>query len=174
MIILIVSCTGCVGQISQKNKEQLKNEETSKVKIKKVDSTLLVNNSTQKDTIIYNKYKKGKKDGLWRELDGNNQLISEGYYRNGEENGLMKWYHEKGHLAGEGQMKDGLRDGVWKVYAVEDGKLGAEVIFKEGKEIGIKRIYHENEQLKQENNWNDNKIISKKCWDENGKEIECK
>ncbi len=147
--ILILNGFGCGEQNSPKGAEQSETE------------------------AAYNKYENGKKDGLWREYENNNRLISEGYFKNGKANGLMKWYHEKGHLAGEGLMKDGLRDGIWKVYGIEDGKLVAEVIFKDDKEIGIKSSYHTNGQLKQENTWKEYQLIAKKCWDENGTEIEC-
>ena len=85
----------------------------------------------------------------------------------------MKWYHAKGHLAGEGPMKEDKRHGLWKVYGVEDGNLYAEVYFKKGKQLGILKTYHENGQMSRENSWKNNKVVSEKCWDENGNEIDC-
>lgn len=119
-------CVGCVEQTNSNKKEQpklnpsIKTVENSKPKTEVVHSNLSIEN----DSINYNKYKNGKKDGLWRE------------------------FHE-------------------------NGKLGAEVYFKDGEEVGIKRLYYENGQVERENNWKENKIIPEKCWDINGKEIDC-
>ena len=35
------------------------------------------------------------------------------------------------------------------------------------------KVFYENGQLEYEGNYKDGELISEKCWDENGKEIEC-
>ena len=91
-------------------------------------------------------FKAEKKEGLHKEWQSNGVLILEGYYENGIANGIMKWYHDKGFLAGVGLMKNGERHGVWKVYAIEDGKLAAEVKFKEGKQQEVLKTYDSTDQ----------------------------
>ncbi|MFZ1749465.1 MAG: hypothetical protein WAU01_04715, partial [Saprospiraceae bacterium] len=104
---LIISCTGCAGQINSKKNSEMKSNESEKIgetfesQIKTDDSNSLVDNSIYTDNTVYNQYKNGKKDGLWKEFDKNSQLISEGNYMNGKANGLMKWYYE-GNLVATG------------------------------------------------------------------------
>ena len=45
---------------------------------------------------------------------------------------------------------------------------------KDGKKDGLFRDWYKNGQLKYEKNYKDGKAISKKCWDEEGKEKTCK
>lgn len=157
----------------------------------------IIDTIQQSDHLIINTYKNGLKDGLWREYYNNGQLKSEGSYSNGYKEGLhkewfengilslegyyennlangeMKWYHEKGHLAATEQMKNNIRTGLWKIYDIEDGKIGAEGEFENGKEIGVWKSFHENGKVSRENIWENRQVISSKCWDENGTEIEC-
>ena len=67
------------------------------------------------------------------------------YYRNGKTK-------EEGHLKYMMESRDTWRwnqEGEWK-------------------------FYYENGELKKEGNYKNDKLISKKCWDEDGNEIECK
>ena len=59
-----------------------------------------------------------------------------------------KEYWENGKLRVEGNVSDDKKEGLWKWYH-KNGRYD-EVTFKEGK------------------------LISEKCWDENGNEIDCK
>ena len=58
-------------------------------------------------------------------------------------------------------------------FIVFDGKLEEEGNWKDGKRDGLLKIYYENEQLSKVLNWEEDKLISKKCWDEDGNETEC-
>ncbi len=193
-VILLLNCMACGGQVDLKENIQTKSDMAI---IEISDTNLIVNNSPQKDSIIFNQYLKGKKDGLWkeyyatgqlkcegsyivgkkegihREWAENGQLDLEGNYKDGLEQGLMKWFYD-GHIAGEGLMKDGKRDGVWKVYSLGNGKLAMESNFKNGNPDGqILKLYHDNGQLSQDNFWLNDKVISTVCWDENGNKIKC-
>ena len=120
-------------------------------------------------------YESDLKEGLHKKWEENGTLALEGFYTRGKANGLMKWFHEKGHLAGEGNMKDNVRVGRWKICDVEDNGFCIDAFFKEGKRDGIWKINHENarDKLWKEQIWEADKIVSEKCWDEKGKEIEC-
>ena len=78
----------------------------------------------------------------------NGQLIDEDNYKDGKRDGLCKSWYKNGQLKDDGNYKDGKREGLWKSY-------------------------YENGQLKDEGNFKDGELISQKCWDEKGKEIEC-
>ncbi len=94
-------------------------------------------------------YKNGKKDELWREWYRNGQLKWAGTYKDEKENGLWRGWYENGNKRGEWNWKNGEWD-------------------------GLQRHWHENGQLWFEINSKNGEEISKKCWDENGNEKECK
>jgi len=151
------------------------------------------------DSTMLNQYKDDKKDGLWRTFYQNGQIKSEGkyavgqkeglhkkwqedgilslegFYSNGKANGLMKWFHEKGHLAGVGNMIDGIREGEWTICDVEENGNCIEAFFEKGKREGAWKIYHEDstDKVWKEQTFKEDKMVAKKCWDENGKEIVC-
>ena len=193
-IFTLLSCIGCKGQLSQEKNTQTKENATSAVEDTLKHTTEVV------DTVKFNQYKDDKKDGLWKKFHKNGQLkeegnykaglkeglhrewgeggirILEGIYTKGKANGLMKWYHERGHLAGEGNMQDDIRVGKWKICDVEENGFCIEAYFKNGKRDGIWKINHEHarDKLWKEQTWKDDRIVSEKCWDEKGEEIECK
>jgi hypothetical protein len=69
--------------------------------------------------------------------------------------------------------KNGKRDGPSLCWWVT-GKLQSDGDYKNGERDGICKWYYKNGQLGTETNYNEGKIISSKCWDEDGNEIECK
>lgn len=186
-MLALLNCIGCSGQANQKENTQTK-------------PTAQTESTEQGDSTILNQYKDSKKDGLWREHYQNGQLKSEGsytadlkeglhrewgdngvlllegFYAKGKANGLMKWFHERGHLAGEGNMIDDIRVGPWKICDIQENGFCIEAYFKNGKRDGIWKIPHENarDKLWKEQTFKEDKMVSEKCWDENGKEIECK
>jgi hypothetical protein len=170
-LALIISCVGCEGQISSKKSVELHSNKAMKTELVDLDS--LADNPIQKDSSVYNQYKNGEKDGLWKEFDENNQLITEGYYVNGKANGLMKWYWG-GNLVASGNMKDDKRHGLWKICDYQIPSNCIEASFNEDKKVGTWRILHDNGKLAKEQYWNDGKMVTEKCWDENGIEIKCK
>lgn len=120
-------------------------------------------------------YKNGMKEGLHKEWSEDGTLTLEGFYQNGKANGLMKWYHEKGHLAGEGKMEDDKRIGPLKICDIQENGFCIDAHFKNGKRDGTWKIYHENERDKvwKEQEFKEDKMVSEKCWDENGNTINC-
>ena len=91
--------------------------------------------------------------------------------------GQTNWNKEKSDLNGSrigeymGTVKKGLPHGQGQLCYSHGGKyIGS---WKDGKRDGLLKIYYENEQLSKVLNWEEDKLISKKCWDENGNKIEC-
>ena len=189
-LLVLLNIVGCSGQVNQKENKQTK----SSVPI------VIKNTLENRDSINLNQYTDDKKEGLWREYHKNGQLKSEGnyvaglkdglhkewenngvlllegYYTKGKANGLMKWFHERGHLAGEGNMIDGIRVGMWKICDIQENGFCIDAYFKDGKRDGKWKIYHEHakDKLWKEQTFKNDKMVSEKCWDENGKNIDCK
>jgi len=185
-LILILNCFGCNGQINKK-------ETTSKMS----EVEEITKNISSKDSLKYNQYQNEKKQGIWREYYENGKLKSEsnfvkgkkeglckewwktgnlwteGMYKNDKANGLMKWHNQEGILVAEGNMTDNKRDGRWKICDFQIISNCIEANFKNEKKVGIWKILHDNGELSKEQNWNDGKMISEKCWDESGNKIEC-
>jgi antitoxin component YwqK of YwqJK toxin-antitoxin module len=94
-------------------------------------------------------WKDGEKDGLetqWYRRNGKKE--SEITWKNGERDGLATWWYENGQKMGEQTLKNGERDG----FATK---------------------WYENGQKKEEGTYKNGKLISSKCWDEDGDEKEC-
>ena len=104
------------------------------------------------------------KDGL---------LSSSRTYKNGKKDELWRGWYENGQLESEWNYKDGEWDGLWRGW-YENGNKRGEWNWKDGKWDGLQRHWHENGQLWFEINSKNGEEISKKCWDENGNEKECK
>tara|TARA_B110000879_G_C11078218_1_gene473649 strand:- start:140 stop:1195 length:1056 start_codon:yes stop_codon:yes gene_type:complete len=85
----------------------------------------------------------------------------------------IKSYSENGSLVKEGTFEyfSMKRLGFHKHYH-ENGQLKYEGEFIENKQEGLWKLYHENGQLHRENTFKDDEIVSRKCWDESGNEIE--
>ena len=99
--------------------------------------------------------------------------MEEGNFIDGKQEGLCKGYYENGQLKLERYYKNGKKEGLEKNYD-ENGQLKLEIYYLDDKSYNMMRLYYDNGQVKEERNWKGIKLISKKCWDEKGKEIECK
>ena len=143
-----------------------------------------------------NNYKDGKKYGLqksyydngtldlfernitlgvcvYKKYYQNGQLLQEGETKDDVEVGDFKLWYENGQLCQIGSFKDGKEDGEWKYY-YENGNLELKGHFKNGfPNGGENKTWYECGQLKSEEVWENGVVISQKCWDEDGKEIEC-
>ncbi len=119
-------------------------------------------------------YKDGKPTGLHKRWYKDGQLKVEVNVRDGKLDGLYtKWYWN-GQLENKGNYKDGEKDGLHK-YWYESGNRDMEVNYKDGKLDGLyRKWYLWNGQLESEENYKEGELISKKCWDQNGNQIECK
>lgn len=71
-----------------------------------------------------------------------------------------------------GRYVNGKLDGLYRRWH-KNGQLQYEENYKNGKRDGLARSWHENGRLQYEWNYKEDIPISKKCFDENGKEIEC-
>ncbi|MEM9822472.1 MAG: hypothetical protein AAF985_15425 [Bacteroidota bacterium] len=121
---------------------------------------------------IFNQYKNGQKEGLWKEYDENNQLIAEGQYQNGKANGWMKWYYQ-GELVASGNMREDKRDGLWTICDVHKPSNCIEARFDLGKKVGIWKVLYDSGKVWKEQNWMNGKMVAQKCWDEKGGSITC-
>jgi antitoxin component YwqK of YwqJK toxin-antitoxin module len=95
-----------------------------------------------------------------------------------------KWY-SGGNLEDEVNYNKGYKDGCHKYY-YENGQLSAEEYYKGGGKFnldffgecygsyynGTSKYWDENGQLFREHNYKDNQLISGRCWDETGIEID--
>ena len=144
-------------------------------------------------------FKDGIPDGLFTSWYENGQKESEGTFKDGKEDGLHITWFENGFKESEYTYKNGVKveGSTWYVEQwyengkkfieyreVEtgnrtsfsyhpNGQKEGETTFKDGKEDGLHTEWHENGQKAYEGTFKDGENISKKCWDEDGNEIEC-
>ena len=81
-------------------------------------------------------------------------------------------FYENGEKKLDGNYRKGLMNGKWTDW-YENGQKSSEGTFKDGKQDGLHTEWHENGQKAYEGTFKDGENISKKCWDEDGNEIEC-
>ena len=116
--------------------------------------------------------KDGKPDGeanIWYE---NGQIQSSASFKDGiPDGGGITWY-ENGQMEEEANYKDGEVNGLQRQW-YENGQLESEVNFKDGKRVGLLRMWHKGGKIVFERNYKDGEIISEKCYDMDGNEIEC-
>jgi antitoxin component YwqK of YwqJK toxin-antitoxin module len=77
-----------------------------------------------------------------------------------------------GQKSYEGTYKDGERVGKWTLW-YKNGEKQGEENYKDGKADGLVTWWHENGQKKLEWTYKDGSLISSKCWDVVGYEIDC-
>ena len=110
-----------------------------------IDTVETINKYGWKEMKIY---KNGRVEGIWKKWDENGQLRFESDVTYGEKKGWENWFYKNGQIWLEGFYMGEQKDGIWKMY-FENGQLDVEI------------------------HYNNGKIISRKCWDEDGKEIKC-
>jgi antitoxin component YwqK of YwqJK toxin-antitoxin module len=124
------------------------------------------------------KYVGGKEvnpiSGRVYEKFGIGSIYHEFSYDNGERNGLMKRFYKDRpkRRPTEFNYKYGMLHGSNK-YWFENGNVDIQEEYYFGQLDGLSQRWHENGQLKQESKYNRGILVSKKCWDESGKIIEC-
>lgn len=116
--------------------------------------------------------KDGKPNGLSKSWYSNGNKKNFGNYKDGKRCGLAKLWYKNGQLGLISNWKDGTPDGLYIGWH-ENGQLDREGNFKDGKLDGLCKKWYENSQLTWEKIYIDGEIISQKCWDEEGNEIEC-
>ena len=65
-----------------------------------------------------------------------------------------------------------LYSGPYVLYH-KNGQKELKVMIKDGKEDGLKTYWYENGQKEYEYTYKDGEVISSKCWDWNGNEMDC-
>jgi len=117
-------------------------------------------------------YKDGNLYGLFRMWYKNGQLIKEVNNKNGSPDGLYRGWYENGQLKFECDYKNGL----YKKWH-ENGQLKSQVNLNSGLDPschegtprdGLQRAWYKDGQLQHELIYKDDKLISKKEWDEEG------
>ncbi len=81
-------------------------------------------------------------------------------------------YYPNGKRKSEGTLKDGLPDGLFTEW-YENGQKRYEGTWKDGKLNGLVTRWYNNRQKEREGTFKDGEVISSKCWDWNGNEIDC-
>ena len=141
-------------------------------------------------------WKDGKEDGLWKRWYENGKKELEENYKNGKEDGLFIYWYENGQKEEETTWKDGKLDGLstnWyengqnkfkgtfkdhkldglQTIWYENGQKESEVNYKDGKHNGLGTWWLDSGHKEKERNFKDGKLISEKCWEKDGNEIEC-
>jgi antitoxin component YwqK of YwqJK toxin-antitoxin module len=122
----------------------------------------------------------GRKEGLWKSYYENGQVMTDVNYKKGKIDGNSKSYNsENGQVMSDWNLKDGELCGVSKQY-YKNGQLEEEGTFKTTKmrghnlsqKDGLWKSYFENGQLKKEQTFDMSFLISEKCFNEDGNEIE--
>ena len=91
---------------------------------------------------------------------------------NGDLEGLWKGYYENGELKYEEHYKGRLLDGHLKAYH-ENGQLERDATFALGIPMGNIKEWHDNGQLAGVFKYKGTTLIKAKCWNEDGRKIEC-
>ena len=131
-----------------------------------------MNNLIKKGERFYSKISNKPYSGKVFSLDEHGEIIVEGKYRNGKKDGKWTTRWGNGQKWEEGSYKDSKKYGKWTTWR-ENGQKQEEGTYKDGKKHGKWTTWYENGQKNFERSYKDGKLISLKCWDENGNEMEC-
>lgn len=89
--------------------------------------------------MIQGTYRRGEKDGLWKECLQDGSTTREGMYQNGIKEGLWTiFYPSSGKKHFEGMYRNGKKDGEWIEYG-GDGSILVRIIYENGKVV--KKIF---------------------------------
>ena len=113
-------------------------------------------------------YKDKKLNGLYTTYYKNGQKKSEVIYESGERNGPHTSWHENGRKSLEGVFKDGKPEGATKNYH-KNGRISH---LASGSPNGTNTVWHENGQKQSVSVYKKGKLVSRKVWNEKGKQIE--
>ena len=81
-------------------------------------------------------------------------------------------FYDSGKKSEDGRYRNGLKNGKW-TYWFKNGQKWKEGTYKDGKEDGLWIWWNVNGQKWREETYKDGELISEKCWDEDGNEMEC-
>ena len=86
--------------------------------------------------------------------------------------GVAVEYYDNGQKKYELTYKYGERDGKSTAW-YDNGQKWTEGTYKDGKPDGLWTRWYDNGQKENEPTWKDGEVISIKCWDKDGNEIDC-
>lgn len=118
------------------------------------------------------KFKNGRINGLHEMYFKSGQIEFESNFKNRQLHGTERVWYENGQIKVESNWENDQYHGIRKEW-YKNGQLKLEENYKDGKEEGLWKLYYENGQLYVEGNYKDGGLISEKCWDWFGKEIDC-
>ena len=94
-------------------------------------------------------------------------------YKNGIKDGPRRVWYANGQLNQDEMNKDGQQMGLQREW-YENGQLRFKYkVNEKGIEDGPMVEWYENGQIKNKGNYKNGELLSKKCFDEDGKEIDC-
>ena len=94
-------------------------------------------------------YKKGEKEGTWKEYYINGELQEVAKYENGKLEGEYKSYYRNKKLESEGEFEEGNKEGK-SIYYYENGEKKAEGKYKENEKVKKWKYYNPNGKLNKE------------------------
>ncbi|MDC0202010.1 hypothetical protein OAJ56_02080 [Flavobacteriales bacterium] len=162
-LLLLLLCVPLMFSCGENEKnDNTENTEKNWWDIERVEADKL----DEIDEIVY--YKEEPFNGISFKEYENGKLEKEINYRDGRRDGLLRFWHENGNLHSEINYQAGkiiIQRLYWK-----DGRLHSYITYNDNIMHGRHYI---NNGKRTEVIWEDLKIVSKKCWDESGNEIDC-
>ncbi len=111
----------------------------------------------------------GKRNGAYRQLDYNGQVLTEGNYKNDKEEGVFRFYNYLGELEKTETYEDGQLNGTSSYFGV-NGKLTSQLVYKQGQPFNGTRIIKEGyTQNSSRETFKDGQIVIRISYDKNGK-----
>jgi len=196
-LLLILLCVPLIFSCGEENNETEKTNTENKKEVQIIDGIAYYENKIFKSSVEVIYYKEGAlfTQVIWGDgKPGRLGVSREGIYNNKKFTGKEVQYDEDGKLFKEITFKDGKKDGLYRRWKggsyfqeyYKDGELDGLserwiIKYEDGFEDGEQNrrkdgtwSYHkENGQLQFEKNYIEGKLISSKCWDEVGNEIDC-
>ena len=126
----------------------------------------------QRDLVYYTKDTNKPYSGPVFSLYDDGKKKVELTLKDGKVDGLLTGWYENGQKRGEMTYKDGKEDGLHTEW-YKNGQKWYEKTYKDGEWDGLFTEWYENGQKREERTYKDGELISSKCWDEAGNEIEC-
>jgi len=126
----------------------------------------------QRDGVFYTKDTNEPYSGPVFSLYDDGKKKVELTLKDGKVDGLLTGWYENGQKRGEMTYKDGKEDGLHTEW-YKNGQKWYEKTYKDGEWDGLFTEWYENGQKREERTYKDGELISSKCWDEAGNEIEC-
>lgn len=112
----------------------------------------------------------GKAEGTSKAYYENGRLEAITEFTDGLQNGVSESFYENGICRDKAFYRAGKADGRFLSY-YENGNIYIDGNFENGKKNGNAKIYYENSQLEYDSQFVDDRLMSQKCFNENGKLI---